>query len=500
MIKVLTGILIFLLMAAVDAIAAFSATPVFREVELNISVPSGFTNYIERQSVTPLSDKFTDYHSDKPSSVYSTEFTTSMASVFTGEDAYRNHIVNLFLKKRYRDILELYPAYKDKIVSEKLAEEVKLLYSVSLINLDDTEGGRILKELCLAGGFFYQAACDKYTQMHWDKREYEAITTLGRKKPFPRYTFSALVLSNLKLGRVQEAKKVLDDNPDMVFYIPDFNNMRIVTEYYNGFYMRAANLRYFATDNLSFILADSLINIGELSPSEDWIKKLNNTEEVIYLNSKTAVNTKNWKKLRDGIKQLKDEQLLHSLLQYYFARTYPKPDFEILDLFSFKDSKYSSYPYYYSGLALLKQQNYSDAAFQFGKVRAPENLKADAVFYRGIALIYVNPIVAERDIITVLNTSQNEQQTAQSRYMLAQTYYLKEQDDEALQLLDGCYESYCRILTGEIHLKKALSNETLEDVKGIDNPRAALLRAAAYYNIGDIFSARREIAQMDVNS
>jgi tetratricopeptide (TPR) repeat protein len=171
-----------------------------------------------------------------------------------------------------------------------------------------------------------------------------------------------------------------------------------------------------------------------------------------------------------------------------------------LDLFSFRDSKYASYPYYYSGLALLKQRSYADAAFQFGKVRSPENLKADALFYRGISLIYVNPAAAEGDIITVLNTSQNEQQTAQSRYMLAQAYYLKEQDDEALQLLDGCYEAYCRILTAEIHLRKALSEETLRDIEGVESTRADFLRAAAYYNVGDFSASRREIDRIEGSS
>jgi tetratricopeptide (TPR) repeat protein len=480
--------------------ATFSAAPVFSGVELNISVPSGFTNYIERQSVTPIAEKYVDYKTNKPSSFYSAEFTTSLASVFTGEDAYRNHIVNLFLEKKDADLKELYPKYKDKLLSEKIIEEVNLLYSVTLINLGSAEGYGILKGICLANGSFYQAACDKYTQLYWEKKDYEAIIRLGRQKPFPRYTFSALVLSNMKLGRVQEAKRLLDNNPDMIFYIPDFNDMRIIAEYYNGYYARAANLRHFGTDNLSFILSDSLINIGELAQAGEWVKKVAKKDEKLYLNSKIAVSTKNWKNLKEGVKQLKEETLLHALLQYYFAKTYPNPDFEILDLFSFKESKYASYPYYYSGLALLKQQNYADAAFQFGKVRAPENLKADAIFYRGISLIYVNPKVAESDIITVLNTSQNEQQTAQSRYMLAQTYYLKEQDDEALQLLDGCYETYCRILTGEIHLKKALSDETLEDVQGIENSRAALLRAAAYYNIGNISASRQELALVESSS
>jgi tetratricopeptide (TPR) repeat protein len=273
--------------------------------------------------------------------------------------------------------------------------------------------------------------------------------------------------------------------------------MRVIAEYYNGNYFNAANLRSFATDNVSFIMADSLINIGELQEADGWIKKTGQREERIYLNAKTAVSARNWKNVKEAIKQLKEEPLLFALMQYYFVRTYPNPDFEVLDMFSFREPKYASYPFYYSGLALLHQKNYADAAFQFGKVRLPENLKADAVFYRGISLIYVNPAVAERDIITVLNTSENELQTAQSRYMLAQSYYLKEQDDEALQLLDGCYETYCRILTGEIHLKKALSTETLEDIKGIATPRADLLRAAAYYNIGEIASARREISKVE---
>ncbi|MDR2104891.1 MAG: hypothetical protein LBP51_03945, partial [Deferribacteraceae bacterium] len=219
MARILKTISVILIISTKALCNTFSAAPVFREAELNISVPSGFTNYIERQSVAPISEKFINYQTEEPSALYSAGVTTSLASVFSGDIAYRNHIVKLFLEKKYTETVEQYLLYENKLLSQNIREEAKLLYSISLINLGKAEGFNILKDICINGKIFYQASCDKYAQIHWDNRDFRAITALDKQKPFPRYFFSALVLSNIKLGHVQEAKKLLDNNPDMIFYI-----------------------------------------------------------------------------------------------------------------------------------------------------------------------------------------------------------------------------------------------------------------------------------------
>jgi hypothetical protein len=181
---------VLILTAAFNVWAAqFSAAPLFTGVQLNISVPSGFNNYIERQSVTPVSEKFAAYGSDKPSFIYSAGFSASFASVFTGENAYRNYFVNLFLEKRYREVVSLYPEYEEKLTFEKNIEEVKLLFAVSLINLGDEKGDDILKEICLENGSFSAIACDKYAQLHWDKKDYQTLILLNKKKIAPPLRF-----------------------------------------------------------------------------------------------------------------------------------------------------------------------------------------------------------------------------------------------------------------------------------------------------------------------
>ncbi len=485
-----------------EEVASFNIQPAFRDIDLSLSVPSSFTNYTEKQTIDVAADETDNYTAEEPSFFYRFRPTTAIASLFSGDTAYRKYFVKRFLLEDYESVAKAYPDYEEDFKTPEYKEEAYLLYAVSLWNLKDKGADGALSNACLNGKEFRNEACDKYMQILWDRGDYAKITETGDAlhRPFPAYTFSAYVLAAFKEKEFSKASKLLADNPDLVFEYADFNDLRAVSEYYKGNYGNVARLAPYCTDNITFIQADSFINLGRAKEAEQLIGKIAGQSDRRYLDAKLKIRLKMQKEAAAALKLVTVESEKMELLNYYAAVEFPRMSSSFLSEFDFKLSEYKDYPAYYEGLQHLELKRYARAAELLAKVQTPPDLVQQAKFYRGMALVYVDPSKAESDIIATMNYSRDPAQVAASRFMLAQVYYMKKQYNEAIQLLDGCSEQYCKQLRGEIDLQRGKYDTAMADVEGIDTPQAHLIRATAYYNKMEYDAARREIEGVKTSS
>ncbi len=479
-----------------EEIASFAITPVFRDIDLQMSVPSEYTNYVQKQSIAISGEEnISTYQSDAPSFWYSYSPTTAIASIFVGDRAYRNFLVKKFLAGEYPAYVKEYESYAPKLKTTEYQEEAELLLAVSEINNMAKSGENKLYNVCLNGEFFKDEACDKYIEILWNRKNYTSIidAVSRMKRPLTEFTFSAYALSTLYRKDYAKANTLLNQNPDMLFKYPDFNDVRATVEYYNSHYTSVVALIPYTTDNISFITTDSLINIGQYTDAQKKIASMSNKADKDYLTAKLMIVTGRHKELGELVNKVSNEDDRFVLMKLYVSKTFPKMDQKVLSAFRFSDPEKSAYVTYYTGLAKMELKDYKNAAEILSRVKAPAELAASATFYRGIALVYIDPAAAEKDIITILNTSNDPAQISASRFMLAQVYYMKGNYDPAMQLVESCQEIYCRQLMSEIYLKKLRFDDAIKAIDGINTPQANFSRASAYYNLMQYDAARLEL-------
>lgn len=485
-----------------DEITSFSIKQEFRDVKLDIAVKSEYEKYIEKESINVSTDETGEYSSEEPSFFYSFRPTTAIASVFVGDKAYRNYLVKKYVQSDYQSILTNYPKYKASVKTPEFIEEIDLIYALAKDAEGDAEALNGVYSICATGEYFKNIACDKYFGQLWQNEDYLQIAVMGQavERPVPAYTFSAYILSLFRLERYSEAEKQLLKNPDQIFYNPEFNDFLAVIAYYKGNYIMAAKYAPFVTDSAAFAVADSLINLGHFDDALILADKVQDPSDRAYLSAKLNIGLKNISIARNTVKDIKNETLLFNVLNYYAAREMPAMNESFVASFQFADVDKSSYPYYYLGLQQFELKKYADAVKSLEKVAAPEDIKREATFYRGISQVYVNPNKAESDLVSTINYSATPEQVSISRYMLAQVYYMNGRLDDSLQLLDGCTENYCAQLRAEIDLRKGKYSTALSTASGMQGDEAVLLRATAYYNLKKYSEALKELEEMKETS
>ena len=482
--------------------ASFNIRPVVREYNLSLPIPSTHTNFVNKQSISAASDEADIYGAEEPSFFYRFRPTTAIASIFNGDKAYRNYFVKLFLRENYQGVLDAHKDYKDGFNTPEYKEETRVLNAFSLLKMGDSGADAALAESCLNGEEFRNEACDKYMEFLWEKDDYKKIVEIGDKlrRPLPVYAFSVYLLSVFKEKEFDKAADLIGANSDLIFNYQDFNDLRAAAEYYQGNYETVTKLAAYCTDNISFIQADSYINLGRIKEAESLLEKVNPQSDKHFLETKIKIRQGKLKDAAQAIKSVKDETEKLELLNYYAATEFPKMRRDFLLEFTFESPDYTDYPVYYEGLQYFELKNYSMAAELLSRVQNSPDLIQLARFYRGIALTYIDPKRAEDDIIAIMNYSADDAQVAASRFMLAQAYYMKKEYDEAMQLLDGCTEQSCSQLRGEIFLQRGRYDAAIAEVEGVDSPQARLIRATAYYNKMEYGAARGEIKESDASS
>ncbi|MDR0454989.1 MAG: hypothetical protein LBH05_09285 [Deferribacteraceae bacterium] len=485
-----------------EELSLFAIRPVFRDLEIPLSIPSSYTNYVEKQTIEAASEMVAKYGAAEPSFFYRFRPTTTISSIFNGDKAYRNYFVKRFLLKDYRGVIKAYKDYKDDFSTPEFKEEARILYAFSLFNRNDKTAVDTLADSCLNGKEFRNEVCDKYMEILWDNKDYDKIAEIGGKlhNPLPAYTFSVYVLSVFKNKEFAKGAELISENPDLIFKYQDFNDLRAAAEYYKNNYGNVAKLAPYCTDNLVFIQSDSHINLGRISEAEQFLKKVSSHSDRRYLEAKIKIRQKKLKEAVGALKLVTNESERFELLNYYMALEFPALNRDFLSQFGFVSPEYADYPVYYEGLQKFASKIYSNAAELFARVKTTPELIWQAKFYRGVALMYIDPAKAESEIIDILNYSRDSSQIAASRYLLAQVYYLKKEYDEAVQLLDGCPEQYCRQLRSEIYLHRGRYDMAMTNIEGVDSFQARLIRATAYFNSKDYDAARREIEEAKTTS
>ena len=483
-----------------EEIASFGLRPSFEDVNLSISVQSEYTNYIEKESIGVADDEMTgDYEAEEPSAVYGSRATTRMAAIFVGDKAYRNFLVRKYIQKAYEPITETYPNYRKNLKTAEYQEEAALIYNMSRLELNDKEGEKGIRDVCVAGNYFKAVACDKYAQMLWERGSYEALITLAGETALPAYSFSAAVLSALQMKDYDKAQTLLDENPEQIFNHPDFNDLRAVLLYYKSNYAGVARILPYTTDNVLFVTADSLINLERFADAAPFVERAKGDDKH-YLSAKLAIGLKKYNEALPALKTMASEEQLFNLLHYYASRAIPNMSQQFMSVFNFKGADKKDYPAFYMGLQNMELKNYTAAVSNFNRVNNPDTLTQQMRFYRGIALSYTDPSKAEPDIISTINYSKNPEETQAARFMLAQLYHLQGKTDEAAQLIDGCTKDYCIKLFSEIAVSQGRYNQAIAGVKDVNTDEARMIRATAYYNMKDYGRARQEANAIKIDS
>jgi hypothetical protein len=412
-----------------------------------------------------------------------------------------NSIVRSFIEGDYNDLIASYPEYKGRIKEPIRQEEAALLYAISMYDSGVAEGRELLKNSCDVGKDFKAIACDKYTEILWADKDYDAIMALGAKlqKPYPAYTFATYILACVQRGEYITADRVLNSAPSMIMRYPNLNNLRAVVEYKNGNYDAVKSLIPYTDDYLTFITADSLINLKQYHEVDTLFSKLSE-QEVLYLKAKRAIAQGRFDEAAMHMATLTDEGKILTLLNYYVYRSFPDMNRTFVEELRLTEADKKDYPIYYEALQSIVEKEYKEAIALFSKVEAPAELVTKANLYSGIALLYINPRRAEADMIDTINYSTNKSEVSSARFIMAQVYYARGQAGEAMQLLDGCQEISCLQLRGEINLGRGWFEAAIKDLEGVSTPEAHLTIAEAQFYLESYDAMRAELAKVKSSS
>ncbi|MDR2870339.1 MAG: hypothetical protein LBV04_07815 [Deferribacteraceae bacterium] len=478
--------------------AEFTIPPAFKNVDLSISVPSEYRNYVDKQTLGVAENSSNQYNAEEPGGIYAFRPLSSIAAAFVGEKAYRNYFVKTFINGSYDSIVLDYPDYINDFQDPVNREEVDFLYAASMVNTQAEGGMELLKNACATGNHFKAPACDRYAEILWQNGDQDGIIELGdnMERPYSTYMFSTYVLAYLGKGDYDKVSALLAANPDLVFQYSDFNDLRSLTEYNKSNYPAVTKLAAYSSDRMAFINADSFINVGDYKRAAVEIDKVENPQDRNYLLAKNDLGMRRNSDAIRRVANVPSEEDRLSLLKYYVATNFGKLDDNVINAFNL----HGSYINYYKGLQAFQNGDYARATALLETVTEPEDLATQARFYRGIAKVYTDPENAEQDIVATMNNSTDPAQAAAARFMLAQLYYLKGQNTEAMQLLDGCNNNDCKQLRAEINIQNGDFAGALDNVSAIDTPQARLIRASAYYNMMDYPKAEQELSAVDSKS
>lgn len=476
-------------------VSSFSASPAFSSVKPDYKAVSGYETYIKKEFARLSADEGKKYSAEDPGGLYNSTFGTSISYIFVGHRAYRNNIVKNYLGKNYTGVVNSYREYQEKLYQSEYASEVKLLYALSLLESGGMKDGEaVLKEMLKTSGKFSDLAADSLFNFYERKKDWDGIieTTenYGISTSYQMYSYVHVLLEKGGNKKIIDAFKkyssVVEKDKSLYSYL-------IAAAYYTGEYKTVAEYAAYADKVTMPMLADSYLHLGENKNAESIISGFGDGEDKYLLTAKLNCAKKDIKSASKNIEKLTRDSDKLNLLFFYIEKNFPDISSDFLNHISFSNSRNNDYINYYLGLKNLMDGDEKEASKFFGIVSYEPKLITLSYFYRGLTFSQRDRRLSEFYLLKYLEDGLESDKQKISRFMLAQFRYIEGKKDDALMLLSGCSENFCKTLKAEIAVSENQNDEAVEIIKGVKSDRASYVRANAFFNIKNYEKAKTEL-------
>ena len=484
-------------------ITGFTVSPGYTLVNFDFKPPSKMDMYIQNRESEFTSSEKQDYSAEEPGMMYSGSVSTSLSSVFVGEKAYRNNIVKTFLRKEYIDVIEAYEKYAEKLKTEEYKNECELLYGLSLYETGShRQAFDILNKLSTGNGQYAEIAQDSLfnylsSLKRWDALEQVAQNIIA----FSPYSLAIWLKYLKEHNKYEEIITILNNYHSFEQEFPQFVNLRVTAYYFLKDYKSAiayeSNMK--ASECYPLIL-DSMIMLGDAKTASELTTQLPDSEVKSVILAKAAIATGDFRSASEHLKYIKNDNDLLALLFYAFTDKFDILMPEFLSSFDFTHKPNNDYVNYFKGIKYLSQDNYVSSLNSFSLVTFNKNMIVDSYFYQGMAAIHVDFSRAEWNFVRYIGSGSHKEWIMISKFMLSQLYFSKNRYDDALMLIDDCSEDYCGRLKGNILLVKGQNSESITALTALEDDRARLIRANAYYNLKQYGKALNELSKINVHT
>jgi len=477
-------------------ISAYSIKPSFKNISVSFSVQSSFDTYLRQESFRLKSGEKKDYQSEDPGGIYSGGFGTSLSSVFVGERAYRNNIVKAFLDKEYLDVIESYSKYEEKLKGTAFEEETRLVYAFALLQTGSiSKAMDIMKNIAVKGKNFRIVAADRVAEYLMNIKAFEELdifaSSLDRQTEYSLY---AWLYSLLNLERYDRLVKVFNENSETASKDKRFYDFYISARYSQGGFEDVINSAGYSTENTIGLVADAYLIKGERTRAREIIQKMPDEGMKTVLQAKSAVLNKDLVRAGELLSEFKNDEDRLNLLYFYVGKTFPNISTEFLSMFHFDSRINADYLKYYTGIYFLSIGENKRAIKYLEAVLFNETLLKVSSYYKGLAYSNLDRNRAERYFLKYIESSEDQEKIAVSRFMLAQIYYIAGSLDDALMLLADCEKDFCKILKARIFLDKNDFELAWINTEGVRGDDAALIRSTVLFHKKQYNAALKQLS------
>lgn len=480
-------------------ISDFKVKPGYTTVQFNFSMPNPIDVYLQKRQAELESGDKRDYSSEEPGFIYKDPNSARFTSLFIGNKALRNNVVKLFLNKSYVDVVSSYERFAKKLDNSEFADEVRFLYGVSLYYIGSQKDAlQTLSKLAAGEGEYAELAQDALFTAASELKLYDVMENAASEiDKFTIFSLSKWLEYLYSKDRYEDILSLLNNYPKLEADYPSYKVMRLTCCYFLKRYGEMEKLAAEINDkNVLPLIADAYIMSGKLDEAKKIINKMDNGDVKLLLSAKIDINNKNFKSASDKAAAMASDNEKLALFFYAVSERFKAitPDFH--HSFRFKNKADNDYVYFYTGLKYFEDKNYADAVHYFSLIGFNKSLMNTASFYKGMAGLHIDPNISEWNFKKFLNTGGDSDKIALAKFMLAQIYYLKENYDDALMLVDDCNEDYCSVLKADLYLAANNGEKAFEFIKNRTDDRSRLIKANVYYNDKKYKSALAEIVKI----
>ncbi|WP_022850417.1 tetratricopeptide repeat protein [Limisalsivibrio acetivorans] len=481
-----------------EEIAAFDIRPTFMDVSLNFNVSSSFDTYIKQERFKLNEGEGKDYETDEPGGIYSGGFGTGLSSVFVGPKAYRNNIVKAYLNGRHLAVVESWNKYQEKLVGSGYLQESKFIAALSGIETGNISSSLAsLKEVALEGGEIGEIAADRLYSYYFGIKDYDSIIETGREYPvFTDYSLYTFLYSLMQKKEYNEIIETSQRHEALAEENPSLYDFKIMAHYSLGERGKVMSMADKATENTRPVIADTMLAEGRDAEAADIVTKIPEGETKAVLSAKLAILRGNNAEAVSYLDKVKSDENRLNIFFYYVSRNFPELDGSFAGNLDFDSKVNSDYVNFYVGLSRLAKGEPREAAEYLDMIIFNKNLINTAYYYRGLTYVRFDPSRAEFLFLKYIDNGEDEEKVRTSRFMLAQLYNLKGRQNDALVLIEDCFEPHCKLLKAEIFISRKQYSAADGLLTGLEGDQAHMLRGTVDYNRKQYEAALRELTSI----
>lgn len=483
-------------------IGSVSVKPSYPEININFKVQSGIDIFLEKMKLEQKGVNTRSYSFEEPGFMFGGTFRTAIASIFVGDKAYRNYIAKKFFNKEYAYVIDGYENYHEKLKGGDLEKEIKFFYALSLMEMGNIKSSiPLLKEL--------SSGTDNMTYYSQDKL-FEYLTKIGdsdgkldicnRINRFTEYGLYNCLDTYYKKDMFDNVIKLSDQNREILNKNKQLDTYKIASLYMKGDLKSLLGYDPDFYKDVAGYIADAYLEKGEWDKAESIISKITNKEIKLFYSVKLAILKNDKPFLIVNANKIENDNNKLFLMLFYVNRNFPNVDMEIINNIKFENPVFYDYSNFYTGMVLLSEKRYIEAAESLNKISFYEELIENSIFYLAICYYYSDYGLSEIFFKKYLEKGKDKEKILLSKYMLGQFLFGDKKYDEALESIKGCNTNYCNELEAEIYFNKGDYKKASVKASHLFTDRGYLIAASSLFNLQNYEGALVYLKRIEKNS